>query len=95
MPLTMGELLIVLVTVIGGIGLQIWLSTREKFWPGIILPIISIGYSIYMVPRTSFYDELNGFYKVGVFLQQNMLTIDLLIIFGICQWRIYKKKRDN
>lgn len=89
MPLTMFEMLIVIVAVIGGIGIQVWLSTRKSFWPGLILPIISIGYSLYMVPRISFYEELDFFYKAGLYFQQNILTIGLLIIFGICQWRMH------
>ncbi|GMA08107.1 hypothetical protein GCM10025886_12580 [Tetragenococcus halophilus subsp. flandriensis] len=90
MPLSMIDLLIVLITVIGGAGVQIWLSTRKHFWLGLILPLLSLGYSIYMVPQVSFYSEMNSYFKVGMYIQQNMLTIALLVIFGICQWRLYK-----
>jgi len=91
MPLTMTDLLIVLVAIIGGVGLQVCLSTRKYFWLGLILPLLSLGYSIYMVPRVSFYSEMNTYFKIGMYIQQSMLTIALLIIFGICQWRLYKK----
>ncbi|HFJ5520447.1 TPA: hypothetical protein ACGVM9_002636 [Enterococcus faecium] len=95
MPLTMWEILIVLITVFGGIGIQIWLSTRKSFWFGLILPMISIGFSLYMVPRISFYKELEMQYKLGMYLQQNMLTIGLLLIFGICQWRMHTKRNAS
>lgn len=91
MPLSMTDLLIVLVTVIGGTGLQIWLSTRKYFWMGLILPLLSLGYSIYSIPQASFYADLNTYFKIGMYIQQNMLTIALLVIYGICQWRLYKK----
>lgn len=94
MPLTIGELVIVFAVVFGGIGLQIWLSTRKQIWYGLLLPVISIGYSLYLVPKVSFYEELNTQFKIGMYLQQNMLTIGLLIIFGICQWRRYTKKNQ-
>lgn len=91
MPLTMTELALVFITVVGGVGLQIWLSTRKQWWLGLLLPLVSFAYSLYMVPRASFFPELNTFFKFGLYLQQNMLTIGLLVIYGICQWRIYKK----
>ncbi|MCD5003091.1 hypothetical protein IV487_11510 [Enterococcus saccharolyticus] len=94
MPLTIGDLFIVFAAVFGGIGLQIWLSTRKQIWYGLLLPVISIGYSLYLVPKVSFYEELNTQFKIGMYLQQNMLTIGLLIIFGICQWRRYAKKNQ-
>ncbi|AOF48549.1 hypothetical protein KV134_07800 [Tetragenococcus halophilus] len=93
MPLSMTDLLIVLITVFGGVGLQIWLSTRKHFWWGLVLPLLSLGYSIYMVPQVSFYPEMNTYFKMGMYIQQNMLTIALLVIYGICQWRLYQKHR--
>lgn len=91
MPLTMTELALVFITVVGGVGLQIWLSTRKQWWLGLLLPLVSFAYSLYMVSRASFFPELNTFFKLGLYFQQNMLTIGLLVIYGICQWRIYKK----
>lgn len=94
MPLTMSELAFVFITVVGGVAFQIWLSTRKYWWLGLLLPLISLGYSLYMVPRISFYPEVDTFFKFGLYLQQNMLTIALLVIYGICQWRIYKNQNQ-
>lgn len=94
MSLTMTELATIFITVIGGIGIQIWLSTRKKWWLGLLLPLISLGYSFYMVPRISFYPEINNYFKFGLYLQQNILTIALLVIYGICQWHIYKSQNQ-
>ncbi|EKD8217462.1 hypothetical protein ACHB4O_002424 [Listeria innocua] len=94
MPLTMNELLLVFVVIIVGVGGQIWLSTRKHFWLGLLLPILSFAYSLYAVPTSSIYEGLSTYYKAGLYMQENLLTVGLLIIFGICQWRMYVKKQN-
>ena len=46
-----------LVFVVGGILLQIFLSKRERKWPGLVLPLLSLLYSLLMACSAVAYSE--------------------------------------
>ena len=81
-----------LVFVVGGILLQIFLSKRERKWPGLVLPLLSLLYSLLMACSAVAY---NGGIPWGAILASlvlgNIPTVILLAIYAACRDRFRKR----
>lgn len=82
-------LFFVLVLLIGGIFLQIFLSKKKSRWFGLILPIITLLYSLLMVLGIAVYNGMTGgeifMLITSTFLISNIPTIVLLGIYFGCR----------
>lgn len=82
-------LFFVLVLLIGGVFLQIFLSKKKSRWFGLILPIITLLYSVLMVLGIAAYDGMTGgeifMLIASTFLISNIPTIILLGIYFGCR----------
>lgn len=95
------NLIIFLILVVGGILLQIFLSSRENKWLGLILPGLTFLYSLLIVLNigTFSYLEPNGSVSAGIifpiivtFLIGNIPTFVLLGIYMACREKFKKEK---
>ena len=93
----LSKLLFLIIFLAGIIVLQIFLSKRVNKWLGLILPIISIMFSILTVLGLAVYDNQSTaeiiFQLIMVFLLSNIPTIILLAIYLACREK-FKKNRE-
>jgi predicted RND superfamily exporter protein len=93
----LSKLLLLIIFLGGIIILQVFLSKRENKWLGLILPIISIMFSILTVLGLAFYGNQSTveiiFQLIMVFLLSNIPTIILLAIYFACREK-FKKNRE-
>lgn len=98
------RILILLLLVAAVIALQVFLSRRKAWWPGLVLPAIEVAYSIFAIASA-----IVGYYEVygkGVpvtasficdtflaFVQCNIFTLVLLAVYFICR-RGQKRKKQ-
>ena len=78
----------------GAVVLEVYLSKREKKWPGLILPAIFIALSVINVLNVADVDDpaqLAGLI-ITTLLISNIPTLVLLSIYGLVR---EKKKRKN
>jgi FtsH-binding integral membrane protein len=82
-------LFLVLALLIGVIFLQIFLSKKKSKWLGLILPTITLLYSLLMVLNIAVFDEMTGgeifVLFASTFLISNIPTIVLLGIYFGCR----------
>ena len=86
-----------LVFVVGGILLQIFLSKRERKWPGLVLPLLSLLYSLLMACSAVAYSEkiIWGPILTSLILG-NIPTVILLAIYAACREKRRKRgERDK
>ena len=81
-----------LVFVVGGILLQIFLSKRERKWPGLVLPLLSLLYSLLMACSAAAYSEkiIWGPILTSLILG-NIPTVILLAIYAACREKRRKR----
>ncbi|MDD3346696.1 hypothetical protein [Oscillibacter sp.] len=85
---------VLLVFVVGGTALQIFLSRREKRWPGLLLPGVTFLYAAAMacnvgrVGETFPWGALLGAFGLG-----NIPTVILLAIYFSCREK--RRKRSE
>lgn len=88
------SLIVILAVCVGGILLQIFLSKRESWWPGLILPLFTFLYSLLAVFSVVITDSMGGWEIfttiAAAFVTANIPTIVLLAIYFVCR---EKKKR--
>ena len=91
----MTNILLVLVFGVGTILLQIFLSRRQSRWPGLILPALTLLYSLVMVLNVANTGDLaSALLAMGVtFLLGNLPTLILLVIYAVCREKYRKKKQ--
>jgi uncharacterized membrane protein HdeD (DUF308 family) len=93
----LSKLLFLIIFLGGIIILHVFLSKRENKWLGLILPIISIMFSIITVLGLAFYGNQSTaeiiFQLIMVFLLSNIPTIILLAIYFACREK-FKKNRE-
>ena len=81
-----------LVFVVGGILLQIFLSKRERKWPGLVLPLLTFLYSLVMVCSVTAYE---GGIPWGPILASlilgNIPTTVLLVIYFACREKFRRR----
>ena len=93
MARTMYATIILLVLLAGMVLLQIFLSKRESKWPGLVLPAITLIYSIVMVLNMAYFVSIARplLAALGVFLSCNIPTLLLLGIYSACRSGRQKK----
>ena len=81
-----------LVFVVGGILLQIFLSKRERKWPGLVLPLLSLLYALLMACSAVAYSEkiIWGPILTSLILG-NIPTVILLAIYAACREKRRKR----
>lgn len=91
----MTNILLVLVFGVGAILLQIFLSRRQSRWPGLILPALTLLYSLVMVLNVANTGDLaSALLAMGItFLLGNIPTLILLVIYAACREKYRKKKQ--
>ena len=91
----MTNILLVLVFGVGTILLQIFLSRRQSRWPGLILPALTLLYSLVMVLNVANTgDRATALLAMGVtFLLSNLPTLILLVIYAACREQYRRKKQ--
>ncbi|WP_125116647.1 hypothetical protein [Agathobaculum sp. Marseille-P7918] len=98
------RILILLLLVAAVLALQVWLSRRKAWWPGLVLPALEIAYSVFAI-----ISAIAGYYQaygravpvtaslIGdaflVFLQCNIFTVVLLAVYFICRHSEKRKKQ--
>ena len=89
------NILLILVLGVGAILLQIFLSRRQSRWPGLILPALTLLYSLVMVLSvTNTGDLATALLVMGItFLLGNLPTLLLLAIYAACREKYRKKKQ--
>ena len=81
-----------LVFVVGGILLQIFLSKRERKWPGLVLPLLSLLYSLLMACSAVAYSEKIIWWPILTSLiLGNIPTVILLAIYAACREKRRKR----
>lgn len=86
------NIIIVLLFFIAIVLLQIILSKRENKWPGLIIPIISFGFSILWILNIPNYLSLSRLMikVILVFILANIPTAIFLAIYFICRKKVNK-----
>ena len=81
-----------LVFVVGGILLQIFLSKRERKWPGLVLPLLTFLYALLMACSAVAYSEkiIWGPILTSLILG-NIPTVILLAIYAACREKRRKR----
>lgn len=94
MARTMYATIMLLVLLAGTVLLQIFLSKRESKWPGLVLPAITLVYSIVMVLNMAYFVSIARplLAALGVFLSGNIPTLLLLGIYSACRGKQRKKR---
>ena len=94
MARTMYATIMLLVLLAGTDLLQIFLSKRESKWPGLVLPAITLVYSIVMVLNMAYFVSIARplLAALGVFLSCNIPTLLLLGIYSACRGKQRKKR---
>ncbi|GGP10631.1 hypothetical protein GCM10011346_19530 [Oceanobacillus neutriphilus] len=92
MHLSLFELLLVFVGGILILGIQFFLSTRKNRFMGLLFPIVSLGYTIYMFLNSEFFSDMALNMKAYMFIAQNIPTIVLLVIYFICRWNMNRRR---
>lgn len=98
----LGDLLVVLPVFAVLVAAQIYLSRREKWWPGLILPAAWLLWTIIaiapeMVQLWTEEDFFEAFYISGtgilVLLLENLPNLILLAIYAVCHGLRRRKER--
>ena len=87
----MQSLIIFIIFLIGVICLQIFLSKKENKWLGLILPSLNLLFSV-LISLLVVGESDSVIWQVFIaFLQINISTIILLIIYASCRDKVAKK----
>lgn len=93
-------LIALLVILLGGGGLiflQIYLSKRENRFLGLILPLLSLLYSVIMVCNLMVTESMSGWdifsMVASTFLLANIPTVILIVIYFACREKIRRRKQ--
>jgi peptidoglycan/LPS O-acetylase OafA/YrhL len=86
------SLILILAVGVGGIFLQIFLSKRESKWPGLILPGLTLLWSLVMVLNVVSTDGSIPWGAIlAALLMGNIPTLILLAIY----WAVREKRRTK
>ncbi|GEN85301.1 hypothetical protein OSO01_00400 [Oceanobacillus sojae] len=94
MHLSLFELLLVFVGGILILGIQFFLSTRKNRLMGLLFPIVSLSYTIYMFLKSDFFSDIALNMKAYMLIAQNIPTIVLLVIYFICRWSMNRRRKS-
>ena len=89
-------LMLFLAALVGSIILQIYLSNKRSFWPGLILPLFALLWSVARLFMVQYFEmtslEIAGAY-LSRFLLENIPTYFLLALYFACRIRNKRKKQ--
>ncbi len=94
MHLSLFELLLVFVGGILILGIQFFLSTRKNRLMGLLFPIVSLSYTIYMFLKSDFFSDMALNMNAYMLIAQNIPTIVLLVIYFICRWSMNRRRKS-
>ncbi len=88
-------LLVFLAVIVGGIVLQVFLSRVEARWPGLVLPGLTVLYSVFMLLNVAQPADVDMGFVLSLLMTVfvlNIPTLVLLAVYFICR---SKRKQDK
>ena len=79
-------MVVFLVFIVGGVLLEIFLARRESKWPGLVLPVLTLLYSLAMACNVAAIGDSFPWLVVG-----NIPTVVLLAIYVACREKQRKR----
>ena len=85
-------MVVFLVFIVGGVLLEIFLARRESKWPGLVLPVLTLLYSLAMACNVAAIgDSFPWGALLGTLVVGNIPTVVLLAIYGACREKQRKR----
>ena len=89
---SIGLRVVFLVFIVGGVLLEIFLARREPKWPGLVLPVLTLLYSLAMACNVAAIgDSFPGGALLGTLVVGNIPTVVLLAIYVACREKQRKR----
>ena len=85
-------MVVFLVFIVGGVLLEIFLARRESKWPGLVLPVLTLLYSLAMACNVAAIgDSFPWGALLGTLVVGNIPTVVLLAIYVACREKQRKR----
>lgn len=85
-------MVVFLVFIVGGVLLEIFLARRESKWPGLVLPVLTLLYSLAMACNVAAIgDSFPWGALLGTLVVGNIPTVVLLAIYAACREKQRKR----
>lgn len=85
-------MVVFLVFIVGGVLLEIFLARRESKWPGLVLPVLPLLYSLAMACNVAAIgDSFPWGALLGTLVVGNIPTVVLLAIYVACREKQRKR----
>ena len=85
-------MVVFLVFIVGGVLLEIFLARREPKWPGLVLPVLTLLYSLAMACNVAeIVDSFPWGALLGPLVGGNIPTVVLLAIYVACREKQRKR----
>ena len=85
-------MVVFLVFIVGGVLLEIFLARRESKWPGLVLPVLTLLYSLAMACNVAAIgDSFPLGALLGTLVVGNIPTVVLLAIYVACREKQRKR----
>ena len=85
-------MVVFLVFIVGGVLLEIFLARRESKWPGLVLPVLTLLYSLAMACNVAAVgDTFPWGALLGTLVLGNIPTVVLLAIYVACREKQRKR----
>lgn len=85
-------MVVFLVFIVGGVLLEIFLARREPKWPGLVLPVLTLLYSLAMACNVAAIgDSFPWGALLGTLVAGNIPTVVLLAIYVACREKQRKR----
>ena len=85
-------MVVFLVFIVGGVLLEIFLARRESKWPGLVLPVLTLLYSLAMACNVAAIgDSFPWGALLGTLVVGNIPTVVLLAIYVACRGKQRKR----
>ena len=85
-------MVVFLVFIVGGVLLEIFLARRESKWPGLVLPVLTLLYSLAMACNVAAIgDSFPWGALLGTLVVGNIPTVELLAIYVACREKQRKR----
>ena len=86
------RMVVFLVFIVGGVLLEIFLARRESKWPGLVLPVLTLLYSLAMACNVAAIgDSFPWGALLGTLVVGNIPTVVLLAIYVACREKQRKR----
>ena len=85
-------MVVFLVFIVGGVLLEVFLARREPKWPGLVLPVLTLLYSLAMACKVAAIgDSFPWGALLGTLVVGNIPTVVLLAIYVACREKQRKR----